>query len=369
MISGNTGVGGGLENVVNELSKELTKHEIQVTIFKNSSKDMIKVNQNFRVEELNPYNILPPKLRFANYYQYVYSLKVWRRIKGSNHFDIIHGHGDNCFFPALFRDRTPLVTNIHGIKKAYRLRVFGANSSYVKGPRLLPMFWPEEIAAKRSDLTVACSKAERDELISIYGIDPGKIKVIYNGVDTSKFKPMNKRTARKVLGLPENGNYAIWVGNNPTLKGLTTAIKAVKGLKNLYLLVAGVSGINFDNVVFFGMVQDMQKLRALYNAANFLILPTLYEGFPLAPLEAMACGLPIIISKECTTREIITEGVEGFVVNQRRPECYTEKIVTLLAEHSHNQETSFRCRKLAEKFSWENVGRDYLKVYSQLISA
>lgn len=367
MISGYAGIGGGLENVVNELSKELVKHGNQITIFNNSPKDLISKYPNFTVEELRPYDILPPRLRFANYSQYTYSLKVWMRIKDSKHFDVIHGHGDNCFFPILFRDRTPFITNIHGIKKAYRTRVFGSNSNMVKGPRLFPLFWPEEIAAKRSDITVACSKAERDELISFYGIDSKKIQVIYNGVDVTRFKPVDKLTARKILGLTENANFAIWVGNNPQLKGLKTAIKAVKNIKNLYLLVAGISGTNFDNVLFFGMIPP-QKLCVLYNAANFLILPTLYEGFPLVPLEALACGLPILISKECPTKEIITDGKEGFIVNQRKPECYTEKINALLSDNYLNQEISFQCRSLAEKFSWANVGQEYLKVYSQFAS-
>jgi glycosyltransferase involved in cell wall biosynthesis len=363
MISGYTGVGGGLENVVNELSSELAKQGNQVTIFKNSSKDLSIDYRNIRVKELLPYEILPPKLRFANYSQYMYSLKVWKRIKKSTHFDVIHGHGDNCFFPVLFRDRTPLVTNIHGVKKAYRAKVFGSNSHMVKGPRLLPLFWAEEIAAKRSDITVACSKAERDDLISFYGIKSSKIKVIYNGVDLVKFKPINKQAARKLLGLPENRNYAIWVGNNPYLKGLTTAIKAVKDLKNLSLLVVGVTGKNFGNVLYWGMIQDSQKLCALYNAADFLIFPTLFEGFPLVPLEAMACGLPIIISKECPTKEIMTDGVEGFVVDQRKPEAYTEKINVLLKDYK-KEETADVCRKLAEQFSWENVGKKYLQLYS-----
>jgi glycosyltransferase involved in cell wall biosynthesis len=367
MISGYAGVGGGLETVVDELTRFLANHNVQVTVFKSSSRDLTHFYPNVTVEELRPYNILPSKLQFAQYDRYSYSLKVWVRIKQSKHFDLVHGHGDHCFFPALFRDRSPLITNIHGVKKAYRRRVFGPDSSFVKGPRVLPIFWPEEISAKRSNLTVACSKAERNELISNYGIDTRKIQVIYNGVNIDKFKPVDKRTARKLLGLPETCNYAIWVGNNPSLKGLRLAIDAVKDIPNLYLLVAGTSGVNFGNVLFFGMVKDSEKLCALYNAADFLIFPTLYEGFPIVPLEAMACGLPIIISKECPTREIIKDGVEGFVIEERKPASYTEKIMTLLADYSQNHETSVNCRKLAENYNWGNVGKKYLELYSRMV--
>jgi glycosyltransferase involved in cell wall biosynthesis len=366
MISGNSGSGGGLENVVRELTKVLVKNEIHVTVFTCGPRDNKTISQNCIEFQILPYNILPSKLGFANYEKYLYSLKVWKKIGDSANFDIIHGHGDNCLFQALFRNKTPLVTNIHGVKKAYRYRVFGPNSPYTKGPRVFPLFWPEEIAAKKSDITVACSKSEKEELVSFYGADPLKIRVIYNGVDTAKFLPMDKKLARKSLGLPEDKNYAIWVGNNPQLKGLDVAIQAVKGLANLYLLVVGVSGNNFGNVIFWGMVENKRKLVALYNASDFLMLPTLYEGFPLVPLEAMACGLPIIISKECPTKEIIQNGVEGFVIDQRRPENYREQIVALLADPSKNPKTSNECRKLAEKFSWDRIGKEYLKLYLQL---
>jgi glycosyltransferase involved in cell wall biosynthesis len=367
MISGYSGVGGGLENVVHELSKFLTNLEIQVTVFNSAVKDKTKLSLNYTNQELRSYDILPKRLQFAQYDRYSYSLRVWREMKCLGPFDIIHGHKDHCFFPALFKNQTPFVFSSHGVKRAYRNRVFGTSSSILKNPRLLPLFSVEEFPAKRSDVIVACSKAEKNELVSFCGVDPAKVKVIYNGVDSATFRPMEKRAARKSLGLPEGDNYAIWVGNNPSLKGLPTAVRAVKGIKNLRLLVVGVSGKNFANVLFWGMVGDKQKLRALYNAADFLIFPTFYEGFPLVPLEAMSCGLPIIISKECPTREIIKDGVEGFVIEERKPASYTEKIMTLLADYSQNHETSVNCRKLAEYYNWGNVGKKYLELYSRMV--
>lgn len=167
------------------------------------------------------------------------------------------------------------------------------------------------------------------------------------------------------MGLSKNKDYVIWVGNNPKVKGLSTAINAVKGLRDVYLIVVGVSGTNFENIIFCGEVQDKAQLCRLYNAASLLILPTLYEGFPLVTLEAMACGLPIVISQECPTKEIINDGLEGFVVNERNPKAYSERIKYILDLDNHNyQEMSFRCRKLAEKYSWENQGKEYLEVYN-----
>lgn len=367
MIADKAGSVGGLQNVVYELSKVLIKNDFQVTIFCSSSRDVVSKSGNCTIQELRPRNILPPLLRFTFYDTYAYSLRVWERIKRSNYFDIIHGHGNNCFFPALIRGGIPFVFNLHGVTKAFRYRRAGPNSLLLKCPRYFPAFWPEEIATKRCNVNVACSQAVRDELVHFYGINDSRIKVIYNGVNLSVFSPMDKCIARKMLGLPEKMNYAIFVGNDPKFKGVQIAIRAVKGLKNLYLLVVGISHSNFDNVLFWGEVTDPQRLRTLYNAADFLIFPTLYEGFPLVPLEALACGLPIIISKECPTREIIRNEVEGFIVDQRKPEFYREKMMTILADHSHGQETSLCCRQLAEKYSWEKVAGKYMRLYAQLV--
>jgi UDP-glucose:(heptosyl)LPS alpha-1,3-glucosyltransferase len=199
-----------------------------------------------------------------------------------------------------------------------------------------------------------------------YDINPNKIKVIYNGVNTDKFRIFDKTASRKKLGVPLKNKYAIWVGSDPNRKGLLIAIGAIRRLSGVKLLVVGVNGVSDEKVVYFGRVSEVMKLL-IYNSTDFFIFPTLYEGFALTPLEALACGLPIIISKECTTKEIIHEGVHGFVVNERKPECYAEKIEVLLNDDKRYQEMSYNCRKLAEKYSWENQGKEYLKVYEKLV--
>ena len=367
MISGYKTNAGGLENVVTELSNFLIKHGFKITIFNMYNRDLAKFSENFQTISMRPYDILPNTLRFANYERYTYSLKVWLKMRCMSSFDIIHGHGGYCFFPALFRGKTPFIMTFHGLKRALYLRMYGPRSRIIKSPRHFPLYYPEEIAAKKCDLAITPSKSVRDELVSLYGVSPSRIKVIYNGVDVNKFRPFDKDLAKRILGLPERKKYIIWVGNNPKLKGLSIAIDAVKGLENVYLLVVGISGSNFANVIFWGEVQDKQVLCNLYNAASLLILPTLYEGFPLVTLEAMACGLPIVISKECPAREIINDGIEGFIVNERNPKVYAEKVKNILDNDRHYQEISFKCRKLAEKYSWEKQGKEYLKIYESII--
>jgi glycosyltransferase involved in cell wall biosynthesis len=359
MISGFAKYAGGLENVVSELTSFLASRKSKVTIFGRYNTDFSEIFQECKTVGVRPYDILPQRLRFAHYYKYSYSLKVWRKIKNEGPFDIIHGHGDNCFFPSLFRDNTPFIMTFHGTHACALPKL---------GPRLLPVYCTEKVAASRCDIAIACSKAVKDELTTFYGVNPNKVKVIYNGVNVDKFVRQDKIEARKKLNLPSKHKYGIWVGTNPHLKGLSIARKAMEGLGNVHLLVAGVKAKNSGTARYFGNVNDSHLLLNLYNAADFLIFPTLYEGFPLVPLEAMACGVPIIVSEESNVGEIIKDGVHGFVVKNRNPLSYKDRIELLLNDAEMLSDMSVQCRKLAVGYSWKKQAEKYWKVYLESLS-
>jgi glycosyltransferase involved in cell wall biosynthesis len=361
MISGLAKYAGGIENVVSELSNFMVNHGAKVTVFGRYDRDFVESSGNYTTIGVRPYDLLPPVLRFVQYDKYVYNLKVWRKAKFYGPFDIIHGHGDNCFFSSLFGNQRPFVMTFHQTMKGYIRRIFGSRIS----PRLFPLFYPEIVAAARCDSIIACSKAVKDELVSLYGINSSKVQVIYNGVDTINFRPFDKKRARRMLGLPENKKYGIWVGTNPEPKRLSTAVKSVKGLKDTYLLVVGISDAQYENIISFGRIQDKQLMCILYNAADFLIFPTLYEGFGLVTLEAMACGLPVIISKECPAREIIQEGTHGFVIRDDEPLSYKAKIESLLDNNSEIEDMSVQCRSLALQYSWKKQAEKYWKIYKR----
>lgn len=110
-----------------------------------------------------------------------------------------------------------------------------------------------------------------------------------------------------------------------------------------------------------------QDLIAAYSAADVLIFPTVYEGFPLAPLEALACGLPIIVSEESNMGEIIKDGVQGFVINDDNPVNYQEKIDLIINDDSRLGEMAIKSRALALNYSWFNQAEKYWKIYKELL--
>lgn len=345
MISGYQNFLGGLENVVNELENFLIKHNIGVTVYRE-----------------NQSNFLPRKLQTlfysrSNYHKILYSFRTLLSTR-YNQFDIIHGHGDNCFGSFLLRGDTPFVMTFHG---AFAVDCRGQIRK--SDPRVIPSLYAEKIAATRCDIAVACSKAVKEEIRRFYG--KNKIAVIYNGVDTKKFMPKDKEQARRKFNLPSSKCYALWVGRDPVGKGLPTVLRTLKDYPEIHLLIVGTKIFpNAKNVTCLGRA-SLSCLVDAYNASDFLFFPTLYEGFPLVPMEAMACGLPILVSKASNMGEIITSGKHGFVVENGD---YRDKVELLLADEELRRKMSANCRDLALQYSWAKQAEKYLELYRSLLN-
>lgn len=359
MLSGLAKFSGGLESVVNNLSQFLlNQNNVVVNIFGRSNKDFIESTVNCKIIGVRPYSLFPHGVGIPHYGKFEYNLKTWRKTKAYGPYDIIHGHGDNCFFSSLFRDKTPFLMTFHGTMA----KVLEHSSDL----RNKPFLYAEKAAADRCDIAVACSEAVKNELVQYYAVSPQKIKVIHNGINIEKFIPIDKKEARRKLSLPQHNTYALWVGSNPHRKRLSTAVKAVENSQCSKLLVIGINGQNSGKTIFLGKLSE-QDLITAYSAADVLLFPTVYEGFPIVPLEALACGLPAIVSKQSNLGEIIKEGTHGFIVKSENPTAYQEKLDQIINDTTTLQELSTKCRALALDYSWQNQAEKYWLLYQRLL--
>jgi glycosyltransferase involved in cell wall biosynthesis len=110
------------------------------------------------------------------------------------------------------------------------------------------------------------------------------------------------------------------------------------------------------SVRFKGHV-SRQQLPAEYAAADVFVLPSLVEGFPLTALEAMACGLPVIVSENTFGLDVITDGVDGFVVPIRDSDAIAERLLTLAADPELRRKMGEAAARRAQDFSWANYGQ------------
>lgn len=166
----------------------------------------------------------------------------------------------------------------------------------------------------------------KQEIIADFGVPANKIHVIYNAIDNQKFRPADEQTRAKLRQqhqIPAQAHCLIFVGSGFERKGLAAAIQAVAA-GDSYLLVVGQDKAQKryyqlaqslgcgERIRFAGM---QRQVLPFYQAADALLLPTLYDPFPNVILEAMACGLPVITSTTCGGAEFITSGENGFVTD------------------------------------------------------
>lgn len=240
-------------------------------------------------------------------------------------------------------------------------------------------------SVRRADHILADSQASKDDLMQLYHTPDEKITVLYCGVD-ARFAPVSDKAAiDRVL---ENfglcgADYLLSVGTLQPRKNYPRVIRAVKLLRDrgfdLHYAIAGGKGwlvdeINEsiaenqmqDRVHLLGFVEDDQ-LPALYGGAKALVSPSLYEGFGLPLLEAMACGIPVITSNLSSLPEVA--GDAGIQVDPTDVSSIAEAIAQVVTDNELRADLSQRGLKRATQFSWERSARQLKAVYDRLLAS
>jgi UDP-glucose:(heptosyl)LPS alpha-1,3-glucosyltransferase len=173
-----------------------------------------------------------------------------------------------------------------------------------------------------AERVIANSRMIKDEIVELYNFRRDRIDVVPNGIplEQYRFDPLAKTQARHELGLGTEDVALLFAGTGWERKGLRFAIDAMKACENrkLRLFVAGRGNIAryaADQVSFLGEVAD---LRPVYAAADIFILPTVYDPFSNACLEALASGLPVITTRANGFAEIMEDRIHGSIIDQAR---------------------------------------------------
>ena len=227
---------------------------------------------------------------------------------------------------------------------------------------------------------ICISRMVREDVLRSFRVDPGKLHVIYNGIDVEQFHPRERSrlrdAARAELGLSARDTVFIYVGSGFARKGLGAAIDALALAANptFRLLVAGrdrnlgrfvqraaAAGIG-QRVRFLGGRDDM---RPPYAAADCLVLPSLYDPFGIAVLEAFAMGLPAIVSKRCGAAELIEPGVNGWVCAPDDP-AGLARLMQQADAATRSAAMGAAARATAERFSIDAMAAQLVALYQSL---
>lgn len=244
--------------------------------------------------------------------------------------------------------------------------------SFSINPHHLVMLCLEKKCFENSGVIIANSMMVKNDIIRHYRIPEDKIRVIYNGVDLNRFQPVTaeqKNIARNSMGIKER-SIILFAGADLKRKGLKTLLKAFSLLdkKDKRLIVAGKRPslkyvelaerlrIN-KNVTFWGAETSIEHL---YTVSDVFVLPTIYDPFSNAALEAMASGIPVVTTAYNGVSELINDGAEGFAIKDPFDEKgFADKISLALARSA---EMGAKARAKAEGYSIDRAIEEIIRL-------
>jgi glycosyltransferase involved in cell wall biosynthesis len=244
--------------------------------------------------------------------------------------------------------------------------------------------WSTKFAVQHAKKVVTVSQSTKNDLVKFYGANPGKIEVVYLGFDQNRFKARPYGEVQPVLDKWKLSfqKYILFVGTLQPRKNILKLVEAYVILKQQHrieekLVIVGKRGWLWQPIIKkineyaglgvvhldFSSVTD-EDLPYLYNGASVFTLTSLYEGFGIPPLEAMASGVPVVVSNVSSLPEVV--GDAAILVNPKSENDIAEGILKVLQDKNLRQAMIEKGLKQAEKFSWENTARKTLELLESL---
>jgi len=233
--------------------------------------------------------------------------------------------------------------------------------------------------SQRLRAVICNSRMVRDEILGHFDVDPAKLRVIYSGVDLSRFSPELRRhrpAVRAELGIPDEAAAFVFVGSGFERKGLKQAIESLARLPEGHLIVVGKEkrmAAYRRSVARMGMERRVhllgvrEEVGPYYGAADALVLPTLYDPFPNVVLEAMASGLPVVTSTKCGGAELIEPGVNGYVCDALDRDALAHAMREL-SEREHCRRLGDAARLAVMPYTLDAMRKNLTTLYTELLN-
>lgn len=281
----------------------------------------------------------------------------------------------------------PFVVTFHALGKVRRIHQ-GDNDQFPTERLAI-----EERIVREADMIIAECPQDREDLITLYQADPERITTIPCGFDPHEFYPIDRLLARMVLEIDEADQVLLQLGRMVPRKGVDTVIESLPTLKKKYnltpklFIVGGESedpdpklcpelgrlktiakNLKVEDQVIFVGSRGREVLKYYYNAADIFISTPWYEPFGITPLEAMACGTPVIGSNVGGIKYSVMDGKTGFLVPPKDSRALAGKIAELLI----NEKTAaiFKenaIRRVNSQFTWSRVASAIASLYESIL--
>jgi glycosyltransferase involved in cell wall biosynthesis len=330
-----------------------------------------------------------------------YNSEIFSRIKGVHlnkieypqigTYRLIDGAVKRTIYPMIvkYQVHDTVVKHVTNQDLAFLLTLIDLHPSIVTCHDLIPvaysikhsLYWKMNLRGlRKADHIITISEFSKKEIIRLTGITGGRISVIHGGVDTAKYFPKRDRSILLQYSITDRDNVIMYLGSEEPRKNIALILNAIHQLKKTlpnikFLKVGGtqmggdrrsliglIRKLNLENeVLFTGQVPEAD-LPKYYNAADIFVFPSYYEGFGLPPLEAMACGCPVITANTTSLPEVI--GDAGILVEPNDVEGLANQIYAILSTETIREELVKNGVIRAELFTWENAANLTLDLYN-----
>lgn len=297
-------------------------------------------------------------------------------------FDVVHGFGKTSR-QDVYRDGSGCLADF----QAYALE--SQSPAWLAALRRRS---PPEIAAARIEreryrpggcrFVLAISALVREQILRRYPLAPERVRVLHPAVDTARFRPLlapaARAAARAQLGLPAASPLLVFVGGDFRRKGLPALLGALPLLPGVHALVIGGErparmqrarslarelGVA-DRAHFAGARPDPERLLA---AGDGLVFPSRFDAFGNAVLEAMACGLPVVVSRRAGSAEVVTPGRNGAVVDAPEDSLTLAAAIRPFLDPALREKAGRLAREEAEQHAWEPQLEAVLAIYREVV--
>jgi D-inositol-3-phosphate glycosyltransferase len=241
-----------------------------------------------------------------------------------------------------------------------------------------------------SDAVLASCTVEAEQIASLYGADPDRIRIVPLGVDHAFFGPGHRPQARRALGLPLEGRLLLFVGRIQPLKCADCAVETLAELRRhddepyRLVIVGGPSGPHGEKSMQ-GLIdladargvsdrvhhvdpQPHELLSSYYRAADVCIVPSRSESFGLVALESAACGTPVVASAVGGLTTLVDQGRTGFLVEDPTPERYADAVRRVFDEPLVAERLSTASVLRARRYTWRAAAGAMLDLHDELVS-
>jgi alpha-maltose-1-phosphate synthase len=256
--------------------------------------------------------------------------------------------------------------------------------------------WIERTAYQNADGVIAVSEAMKEDVQSLYGVAPERVRVIHNGIDPDEYRPRPRRPTLARLGIDPDVPIVLFVGRITRQKGILHLVRAIRYLEGgaQVVLCAGAPDTEeigrgdgragreapgaARRVVWIREMLPREEVISLYSHAAVFVCPSVYEPFGIINLEAMACETPVVASAVGGIPEIVVPGETGLLVpfdakgEPVEPERFSRDLAAaideLIAAPERRVEMGRSARaRVLDRFSWRRIAEDTLGFYRDLL--